>query len=592
MTFELYADEISNRVATLPGVRTPEAGAFDNFFSGAGRYAMQGLAKTGRAIDMLGAVAPIIEDKISGGTEAQDRYFKEHDEVFNRAVDYWTPKPGEVGVAGEVVGQLLGTLPQVIASPGLTIASTQLSTAEDLVRKGIDADKAQAAGAVQAAGLGLGIWVPILGKTLAQRMLLGGAGFNVAQGVATRGATAALLDGTAAEGDFKALDASGIALDALLGLAFGGLAHIRPEMRAEGEAWAKRLEDWSAKLKPTDVDALVAMRQAQHLSADSMPGRPVDIVDQDAHVQRIRQAIDDLAAGRPVDVEGMPAARFEPDPVRKAQDEQIAAAIRSEVQAIATAYDTVMASPLGAAGDPIVHIRPDDIEGVILARGGMKGLNDIEVKGSGYGLIKFIWRHGEASGKAKEHQITKADLMAFPMVIRDFEPTRPAAKDGSRGREWRVPLPDENGKVRTVVFADNLISGQSGRHLVTVHVQEPKKVGWDLPLSEKRKAADQAPGAEVGSLTPDTARAVSLPDTRGPEKPLDKSVAQSPLAAEAARFAAETPDLPIAIGKNADGSDIVTTPAKLLEDADNAMKRAQDDVKLLDVAAACLLGAS
>lgn len=428
MTFELYADEIDSRAATLPGVRQAEAGAFDNFVSGAGRFAMQGLAKTGRAIDLLGAVGPIIEDKITGGTEAQDRYFKEHDEVFGRAVDYWTPKPGEVGVAGEVVGQLLGTLPQVIASPALAVASAQLSTAEDLVKRGVDADKAQMAGAAQAAGLGLGIWVPILGKTLTQRLLLGGAGFNVAQGVATRGATAAMLEGTPAEGDFKALDPTALTLDVLLGLAFGGLAHVRPEMRAEGEAWAKRLEEWGAKLKPSDVDALVAMRQAQHLGADSMPGRPVDIADQDAHIQRVRQAIDDLAADRPVNVDDLPPPRFEVDTERMAQADEAAKAMRADAEMLA------------------------EMEGV-------------------------------------------------------------------------------------------------------------------KPIGEPRMMAEK----------PDTAPPVADAE---------------PLAAEASRFARDNADLPIAIGKNADGSDIVTTPAKLLEDADAAMKRTQEDVRLLDVAAACLLGAS
>lgn len=337
MSFDLYREEVDNRMATLPGVKVLEAGAWDNFIPGAGKVAMQSLAKWGSAIDLLGSVGPIIQDKITGGTEAQDRYFKEHDEVFGRAVDYWTPKANEVGTAGQVVGTLLGTLPMVMASPALAVGATQLSTGEDLVKKGVDAGKAQAVGAVQAAGLGLGIWVPILGKTLAQRVLLGGAGFNAVQGVATRGASGEILEGTAAADEFKAFDPTMLTLDVLMGAAFGGLAHKLPSMRAEGEAWHKKLAEWGANLKPSEVDALVTLRQAQHLNADSMPGKPIDLVDTDNHVQRMRKAIDDLANDRPVQVEQMPEARFEADDARQAEADATVKSLQDEAAKTAEA---------------------------------------------------------------------------------------------------------------------------------------------------------------------------------------------------------------------------------------------------------------
>jgi len=40
-----------------------------------------------------------------------------------------------------------------------------------------------------------------------------------------------------------------------------------------------RMARWGKGLKQTDLDALAVLRQAQHLNADSMPGRPVDPVD-------------------------------------------------------------------------------------------------------------------------------------------------------------------------------------------------------------------------------------------------------------------------------------------------------------------------
>lgn len=461
MSFELYGDESEARLNSLAPVTKAETGVFDNFAVGTAKYAMQGFAKTGRAIDMLGAVGPIAQDKIMGtGTEAQDQYFKEHDEVFGRAVDYWTPKPGEVGVAGEVVGQLLGVLPQVFASPGLAIGSTQLSTSEDLINKGVDATKAQAVGAVQAAGLGLGIWMPILGKTLAQRVLAGGVGFNVAQGAASRGASGAILEGTPAEGTFKAFDATSVTLDVLLGAAFGGLAHINPAMRAEGEAMQKRFADWAGNLKPSEVDALATLRQAEHLNVDSMPGKPVDLVDTEAHVQRMRQAIDQLAQDKPVDLSDLPEARIEVDPTRQAEQQATIDFMRAESE----------------------RINADE-------------------------------------------GIEPAITLETVKPEQTLEAKQPVTQDGNVG------TPTDKGA---------------------------SVVGME--------AAARPAETETASL--------------------------DPLAAEAARFAAENPDLPIHLGKNADGSDITTTARQMLEDADAAVKQARDDVKLFEIAAGCLLGAN
>jgi len=335
VSFDLYSDESANRISSLRPVLRPEPGAWDNFLSGTARYTMRGFAETGRAVDLLGSVGPIIQDRIAGGTEAQDRYFREHEEVFTSAVDHWTPKPGEVGAAGQIAGQLLSTLPLVIASPGAAVASLQLSAGEELVRKGVSAGKAQAVGAAQAAGLGLGIWVPILGANLWQRAVVGGAGFNVAQGAVTRGVSGTILEGTPAAEDFKAFDWSAVTLDALLGLAFGGLAHLSPAQRKQGENAWKRIHEWVSGAKPSDIDALAALRQAEHLNVDSAPGRPEGLADIEAHTAAMRKAVDDLVHGRPVDVEGMlEGARFLPDAERSKLQQGMADELAKQARAL------------------------------------------------------------------------------------------------------------------------------------------------------------------------------------------------------------------------------------------------------------------
>lgn len=339
MSGDLYQDQALERISNLAPVQVPEAGAFDGFLRGSAMATMKGFAKTGRALDMAGAALPVAYDAITGGTEAQDRYFKEHDEVFGSAVDAWTPKPNEVGAAGEIVGSLLSTLPVVIASPSLAVASAQLSGTEDLAKKGVSPTKAIAAGAVEGAALGTGIWMPILGNNLWQRMALGGAGFNMTQGVAARAAEGMILEGTPEAENFKAFDSTALTLDALMGMAFGAVTHVSPHARAQGKETWEKISAWAEKLNPSDVDSILVLRQAQHLNEDSLPGTPLGAKDINDHVQRVRTAIDDIVAGREVKVDDMPAGKFEPDAARFDEAQTRAGELSKSAEEIRTESD-------------------------------------------------------------------------------------------------------------------------------------------------------------------------------------------------------------------------------------------------------------
>jgi hypothetical protein len=353
VSFDLFQDETAARLSSMRGVMRPEASIWDNFFPGTGKVFMRGMAETGRAIDLAGSVGPIIQDAIAGGTENQDRYFKEHEEVFQRAVDYWTPRPEEVGAAGEIAGQLLSILPLVIAAPSAAVAKTQLSTAEDLAHKGVSSGKAQAVGAVQGAGLGLGVWMPILGQNLFQRMVVGGAGFNVLQGAVTRGVSGSILEGTKAADDFKAFDWSAVTLDALLGLAFGGLAHLSPKQRAQGENAWKRIHEFISSAKPSDLEALAALRQGEHLNSESLPGKPAEATDLNTHAEAMRKAIEDLVHGRPVDVQSILAgARFLPDDARAKLQERAAEDLSKQARTLLHQDMELQAARRGAEETP------------------------------------------------------------------------------------------------------------------------------------------------------------------------------------------------------------------------------------------------
>lgn len=498
MSFDLFSQEAAARVSAMPMVSAPEPGAFKNFLGGTATVAMQGFAKAGRSIDLLGALGPIATDAITGGTERQDRYFKEHDDVFGRAVDFWTPKPGEVGAAGEIAGQLLSAIPLVIGSPSAFVGTTQLGVAEDLVRKGVDATKAQAVGGVQAAGMGVGIWLPILGQNLWQRVALGGAGFNALQGVVTRGASGAILEGTAAADDFKAFDPQQLTLDVLLGAAFGTLAHLSPAQRAQGaETWS-RIKEWAGTLDPSQVDAIATLRQAQHLNVDSAPGRPETNIDLDRHVQAMRKAIDDLVNDRPVNVtELVDGAKFLPDAER-------------------AKFQQAMADELATQARTLIE------EGA--ARGAARA--DAE------GTPGFL--------RSAEQQLAlrEQDPAMHPDIARAIEIAR---------------KPGFERTATEKLFLDSMLNGRAGDFLMGRQELSP------IDVPRETQAVEATPTAD-------------------------------PVALEAQRFAESNPDFEIRIGENADGTPVTVKAKELLDDTAAMVAQAQDDAKLFEVAAACMLG--
>lgn len=196
------------------------------------------------------------------------------------------------------------------------------------------------------------------------------------------------------------------------------------------------------------------------------------------------------------------------------------ARIAAEVEGLSRAYDSVLAEPTGPLNDPLVRIAPEEIDALIVARGAFKGTNQVEFSKGGHGLVKVIWGHGEKSREPAEFQVNKADVVALPEIVRDFDPipeSRPNAD--SPMRTWRV---ERDGRV--VVYGDKGFDGE--QRLVTVHVQKPDAPGADKPLSEKRKPA--ATGSPDEPLKPvgDTASRSLLSSERGQSLPATENIAR------------------------------------------------------------------
>lgn len=284
---EANADSLRLAAEAPQPAPTPDPpGMFHNFWSSAGNYAMRGMAEAGRALSMAGAVVPIVADKLIGsdnrGEALTDRYFKAHDDYFGAAVDYWTPKPEEVGAAGQITGSLASGIVQFLANPALVVGTSMLSTSEDLVRKGIPADAALVAGDVAGLATAAGIALPIFGKGLASRVATGAGGnlaTNIPQAAITQQIVTAAGKPELAQ-DFNPWDVRARTVDVLLGAVFGAKAHFDARVR----------------------DAVMATNAARHIESASLPVRGADDAQLTQAVDSTRLAIDQMSRGEVVNV--------------------------------------------------------------------------------------------------------------------------------------------------------------------------------------------------------------------------------------------------------------------------------------------------
>lgn len=304
-----------------------EADAWTGFTSGLGSGFVKGtFAETGRAAAMAGAVLPIAYDLMSGDKDqgAQDWYFKNViDDKFNRAVDYWTPQDNEVGTAGQIAGGIAGGLGQLalgLGNPSLMIATSQMGTGTELVRQGVDASTAQDIGTIAGLSTAVGAWLPVFGTSTIAKVI-GNAAVNPLIGMAQRGASGAILDSAGfkdlAEG-YNAWDATAIAIDAVMGGAFGYISRNArsPDItealvgKTVTEALTKNTESVvraftnsdNLKLSAKELDDISALGNKKSLIYDSSPGKPLNDEALNAHTATINDSVDALLTDKPIDV--------------------------------------------------------------------------------------------------------------------------------------------------------------------------------------------------------------------------------------------------------------------------------------------------
>ncbi|HFF0851821.1 TPA: hypothetical protein ACGBAH_000930 [Escherichia coli] len=278
-------------------------------------------------------------------------YIAEQRKLAEQQVKRLTPDAATTGTAGQVLYGLFDMGGQAVIGTTLggpvggaaAVTSLQgFSEFERLTAQGVDFRTAQEAGLVQGITAGAGTLIPMslglraggaLAEGVAVQLARTGessvrraaatavratpdiayaAGTNIAFGMAQRGLTAKTLrDGGYSEmaNQYDVLDRQAIAIDAVLGVAFGGVGRF---INSRGEATS------TPNFSPVDVDAALAANAAHHAEIDISPGVPINVLSRNSHIQALRKAMSDVSQGRPVDVASIvESASFSEIPGRK-----------------------------------------------------------------------------------------------------------------------------------------------------------------------------------------------------------------------------------------------------------------------------------
>ncbi|WP_193157312.1 hypothetical protein [Citrobacter cronae] len=329
-----------DEAASNPAGFNTDVGFFDNSGTAAVSGLYSGLvAKPDQLLwagmdKIVSPIAKLVNENTSiNDTSAE--YIAEQRKLAEQQVKRLTPDAATTGTAGQVLhglfdmgGQaVVGTLLSGPAGGAAAVTALQgFSEFERLTAQGVDFRTAQEAGLVQGVTAGAGTLIPMslglrAGGALAESVgaqlartgesavrnvaatavraapdIAYAAGTNIAFGMAQRGLTAnTLRDGGYNEmaNQYDVFDRQSIAIDAVLGVAFGGVGRF---LNARGESAA------TPEFSPAEVDAALAANASHHAEIDVAPGVPVNVLSRDAHIQALQKAMNDVSQGRAVDV--------------------------------------------------------------------------------------------------------------------------------------------------------------------------------------------------------------------------------------------------------------------------------------------------
>lgn len=331
----LEQDALTNPATTLP-----EPGFWDGsggaLFSGIG----QGLAQlTLQAAQYGNDPTQMISLNIESDEDNLAR--REHiGDMRNELTERMRPDAATSGTAAQVLfglGDAGSRFAFGLASGGMPVGALTAGSSmgeqrfTELKGQGVDTKTAAIAGVIEGGVIGVGAFLPaarLFSAPVAD--LAATAGANVGLGIAARGGVGAVLEKNGYKQQaqqYKALDTTGLAVDALLGGLFWGAGRAMTRGVSAGEA-----------------DAALTANNGLHHQHGTAPGAPVDARSSIAHQAALDQAIAQLGRGEPVNLGGIAddATFIRTDQigprrevVRQQAEQEVFAAARAELEPVA-----------------------------------------------------------------------------------------------------------------------------------------------------------------------------------------------------------------------------------------------------------------
>lgn len=339
-------------------------GAFDNFWAAVGGNVAAGglkVAQLGTYLrDPDEAAATAMAHGIMGDNtdwQAKDEQARaEARRMLAQKAKEMMPNPLKTGWASNLVGGLAQVVPTAvvggaIAGPvgamALVGGSQGVGDYQESLLEGVDPATAAKKAALTGVASGLGVGIPMAKAGAGLLTNLGiGAGVNVGLGMAQRAGTAAILNAGGYHqmaDQYKWLDGEAIAVDAVLGAAFGGIGHLMHG--AAGEA----------RPSPEQVDAALALNDRLHVENEAQPGVHRTAESRDAGVEAMNKAVDDMVMRDRMPDVAEAAARMdvEANPATRAFHEEVAKELDKELPKQEAAHDTLTDAEHAAKGEEL-----------------------------------------------------------------------------------------------------------------------------------------------------------------------------------------------------------------------------------------------
>ncbi|UVL22387.1 hypothetical protein [Pseudomonas donghuensis] len=604
----------------------PKPGVFTGALDVVGPNLLRGGLEAGAAVEsglssvwqggLEAAASLLLPEPKFGGTPDVTSAERSSQETLGQgtaqAVMDLRPDPAEVGVAGQVLGELAAVLPRTVAgavfagpvgAAAAAGAPAGYSRKQVSMTEGIDENTATWLGITEGLTTGAGAILPaarFVGPVLGDAAIAVGA--NVGLGVAHRGVAAKILEsnGYAAQAaQYRMMDGAALATDAVLGLAFFGM----------GRATFRR---------PTteQIDAALTERNAQHADIDTAPGLPINSRSAVAHQEALATAIAQINRGEPVVLpDAIHSAEFlhgseQSRLVAPTREQALVTARQDTEQAVRTELEAEAAGVLPNVADirmELAGVRRslDDLDATFRDRA-----KEFQEQGQGRKRAETSARQAidaersELSGRItalegslsgnRTGELARSDLAALARgetpqrlqaridkraseIIQGFE-RKPLAAGVARGNEGLTP---------------RQLNERAAREEIDTLVQEHEAT---LPPAVTRPAPDLTPAGKnatkpAESATPEAESATNAPKdaTRGDGQPGPDAGAEPPELQLLRGAVARNPEAMVHTGYDADGKPISARADEVLAEIEAEHAAGTREANAYTAAITCLL---